>query len=90
MIARADAAACDAHLEGGAAAVREIGVFVAVEGAEFLFEKFRVFAAALAWLMEGRDDELFIRFVDRRPVFDFAGLDDGFAAFDCELCHSSG
>ena len=90
MVACADAAACDAHLEGGAAAVREIGVFVAVEGAEFLFKEFRVFPAALGRFVKCRDDKIFVRFVNGWPVFDFSWLDDGFAAFDCELCHNSG
>ena len=85
MIACADAATSHAHLEGGAAAVREIGVFIAVESAKFFFKEFRVFATALGWFVKSRDDKLFVRFVDWWPVFDFAGLDDGFAAFDCKL-----
>ena len=90
LVACADATTRYAHMEGGAAAVCEIGVFIAVESAEFLFKKFRVFAAALGRFVKCRDDKIFVRFVDGWPVFDFSWLDDGFAAFDCKLCHSSG
>ena len=85
LVARADTAACDTHLEGGATAIREIGVFVSVESAELLFEHGCVFTAALRRFMECRDDEIFVCFINGWPIFDFSHLDDWFTAFDCKL-----